>query len=536
MYSPAGFDATLDKWRTQGIYAKIKLLDHLPKKYTCIIFDRRETGQSGGRVERITWAHYVAQGKGLLDHLKIERAHIMGGCMGVPCAAAFGVMHPQTTLSLVLYWPVGGAKYRLSSHQRFAIHLGYLNEHSLADVVALAKSTASPSARTRAAAPGRRYCATTAPSPTPTPNRTSRNTSSSSPAWRARCSTATPRPAPSPRTCMRCDIPALIVPGRDASHATSAARYLEECLPKSEYWDVPVAGQTEDATNARVLDRVRSCLGLAARVGSACRDEWVRSPASVATSTASRRGARRLRARGLEAAGDLQQDPDSIDGYTYFEQLHDGELGPCEHANDTFMPWHRAHLFLFEEALRRSDPPRTENVTVPYWDWSALPSGSRFPKAFENTGSVLFHDFRNDTPICRTAGDGACERLPFPRAYLDAHVLNIASWSTSDATRSRLDSFGGHEGGELDCSSQFGGGFGALEQPGHNTMHDAYVGRRHGGSLGRGARSDLLFVPLLHRPPVGAVAAERSRPTRTSMRACAGCSRTASTSRRTASG
>ena len=102
-----------------------------------------------------------------------------------------------------------------------------------------------------------------------------------------------------------------------------------------------------------------------------------------------------------------EQEPDSIDGYTYFEQLHDGELGPCEHANDTFMPWHRAHLFLFEEAVRRSDPPRTENVTVPYWDWSALPSGSRFPKGFENTGSVLFHDFRNDTPICRTAGDDA---------------------------------------------------------------------------------------------------------------------------------
>ncbi len=45
-----------------------------------------------------------------------------------------------------------------------------------------------------------------------------------------------------------------------------------------------------------------------------------------------------------------------------------------------------------------------------------------------------------------------------------------------DAARSQLESFGGHEGGELDCSSQFGGGFGALEQPGHNTMHDAYVG------------------------------------------------------------
>jgi hypothetical protein len=57
MYAPAGFDATLDKWATQGVYAKTRLIDHLRQKYTCIIFDRRECGQSGGRVERGTWAH-----------------------------------------------------------------------------------------------------------------------------------------------------------------------------------------------------------------------------------------------------------------------------------------------------------------------------------------------------------------------------------------------------------------------------------------------------------------------------------------------
>ena len=54
-------------------------------------------------------------------------------------------------------------------------------------------------------------------------------------------------PGAEPEDLMRVDIPALIVPGRDAAHATSAARYLEECLPQSDYWDVPVAGQTEDA-------------------------------------------------------------------------------------------------------------------------------------------------------------------------------------------------------------------------------------------------------------------------------------------------
>jgi pimeloyl-ACP methyl ester carboxylesterase len=128
MYSPAGFNAAMETWRTQGVYAKVKFLDHLPKQYTCITFDRRECGLSGGRVERVTWADYVAQGKGLLDHLGFKQAHIMGGCMGVSCAAAFGVLQPETTLSLVLYWPVGGAKYRLSSHQRFAEHLAYVSQ------------------------------------------------------------------------------------------------------------------------------------------------------------------------------------------------------------------------------------------------------------------------------------------------------------------------------------------------------------------------------------------------------------------------
>ena len=112
MFSPGGFDATLDKWTTLPAYARVKLLDHLAQAYRCIVFDRRETGESGGRVERVTWAHYVRQGYGLLEHLGIRRAHVMGGCMGCSCAIAFGVAHRDAALSLLLWWPVGGAKYR----------------------------------------------------------------------------------------------------------------------------------------------------------------------------------------------------------------------------------------------------------------------------------------------------------------------------------------------------------------------------------------------------------------------------------------
>ena len=61
-------------------------------------------------------------------------------------------------------------------------------------------------------------------------------------------------PGAEPEDLLRCDIPAFVVPGRDESHATSAARYLEECLPRSEYWDVLPEGQTVQTAPARLLE------------------------------------------------------------------------------------------------------------------------------------------------------------------------------------------------------------------------------------------------------------------------------------------
>jgi pimeloyl-ACP methyl ester carboxylesterase len=61
-------------------------------------------------------------------------------------------------------------------------------------------------------------------------------------------------PGAEPEDLLRLDVPALIVPGRDAAHATSAARYLEECLPRSQYWDMPVAEQIEETVPTRVLE------------------------------------------------------------------------------------------------------------------------------------------------------------------------------------------------------------------------------------------------------------------------------------------
>jgi pimeloyl-ACP methyl ester carboxylesterase len=254
MYAPGGFNATVEAWSTLGVYAKIKLIDHLPKKYTCILFDRRECGQSGGRVEHVTWAHYVAQGKGLLDHLGIARAHLMGGCMGCSPVAAFAVAHPQATLSMVLYWPVGGAKYRISSQQRFAEHLAFVQQHGLEAVVALVAKDGKPFGADPRGGP---WASVIKADPAFAATYARQNVDAYKLVVAAMARSLFDRdtaPGAEPEDLLRVDIPAFIVPGRDAAHATSAARYLEECLPRSEYWDLPVAEQTETTVAARVME------------------------------------------------------------------------------------------------------------------------------------------------------------------------------------------------------------------------------------------------------------------------------------------
>jgi pimeloyl-ACP methyl ester carboxylesterase len=225
----------------------------LPRKYTCIVFDRRECGQSGGRVERISWGHYVAQGKGLLDHLGIRQAHLMGGCMGCCPVLAFAVAYPQATMSMILYWPVGGARYRISSHQRFAEHLAFVQQHGLEAVVDLVRNDGKAFGSDPRGGPwasvikhDRTFAQAYA--------RHDVDAYKLIVAGMARAmfdrDTA---PGAEPEDLLRLEIPALVVPGRDAAHATSAARYLEECLPRSEYWDIAVAGQTEATAPARVL-------------------------------------------------------------------------------------------------------------------------------------------------------------------------------------------------------------------------------------------------------------------------------------------
>jgi pimeloyl-ACP methyl ester carboxylesterase len=252
MFSPGGFDASLQNWTTLRRYRELGFVQALSPHRTCVVFDRRESGHSGGRVERLSWQAYVTQALALLDHLGLDTVDAMGGCVGCSTAAALAIAAPGRVRSLVLFSPAGGPRYRITQHRRFAIHRAYAAEHGLAAVAELARTTGDGFAKDPRVGPW--------VAPLRTDDAFAAAYAAGDPDRYDAIVEATARtlfdrdtvPGPEPEELMALDVPALIVPGQDASHAPSAARYLQECLIRHDFWDVPVAEQTPAAAQARV--------------------------------------------------------------------------------------------------------------------------------------------------------------------------------------------------------------------------------------------------------------------------------------------
>lgn len=253
MMAPGGFDSTIEKWSTAGIWTGVRPLETLTDRYTCIAYDRREAGRSGGRVERVSWTTYAHEAMGLLRHLGIQRSFVLGGCMGCSTATAFAVTYPEATLGLVLHWPVGGVRWRRNGLSRFQTHVDFVKEHGLDAVVKLAREkksfwaepSAGPWASTIVADASfagafagqdvERYLAMVMLMGRTLFDR----------------DTAT---GPEPEELMALKVPSVIIPGADPAHATSAARYLQECLADAVYHDVPAPDQTPDLVRRWITD------------------------------------------------------------------------------------------------------------------------------------------------------------------------------------------------------------------------------------------------------------------------------------------
>jgi pimeloyl-ACP methyl ester carboxylesterase len=251
MCAPGGFDATADKWRTASAWTGIDAIAALAAEHLVVLYDRRECGRSGGRVERLSWASFTSHGKALLDHLNLSSAWIMGGCMGCSVALAFGVHYPAATRGLLLHWPVGGFRWKANGQDRFLRHYNFAKANGLSAVVERARS-------------GKSFWMDPEAGPWATMIDRDKNLAESFAAqdfeqYLALIATSgrglfdrDTVPGAEPEEVTGVKVPALIIPGDDASHATSGAHYLRELLPSADFWPV----MPPEQSTVKVCDRV----------------------------------------------------------------------------------------------------------------------------------------------------------------------------------------------------------------------------------------------------------------------------------------
>ncbi len=116
----------------------------------------------------------------------------------------------------------------------------------------------------------------------------------------------------------------------------------------------------------------------------------------------------------------LQQELEE-GGYQQIAGLHGFPDYHCPHGNLDFLPWHRAYLLRFEQALQRHVP----DVTLPYWDWISQESQARgLPDAVREITYVNSEGIEVPNPLYSAqlplpvGGQSTRRRFPLPSSRL----------------------------------------------------------------------------------------------------------------------
>ncbi len=255
MFAPGGWRSVMSRWTAAGgkeAFGEMDGLAALSRHFTCIAYDRRECGLSGGRVEPLHWDLYVAEAKALLELAGAKQAFILGSCMGASLALAFAARQPSACRGLLLHWPVGGYLWMRKGREFFERHMKFVRAKGLSAVVARAPKGENfwmdpeigPWGSPAAVYPefaaqlqrqdADRYLDICAKSRDAIFNDTMPSGASGA-------------------ELMGMQIPALIMSGADTRHTVSASWALKELMPQAELWDVFPPKQTGQNVLEQIL-------------------------------------------------------------------------------------------------------------------------------------------------------------------------------------------------------------------------------------------------------------------------------------------
>jgi pimeloyl-ACP methyl ester carboxylesterase len=106
-FAPAGLRSVIDVWSQSS--APINPTTEFADKYRVIAMDQRNAGgQSHAPITaRDSWDSYTADHIALLDHLRVDKCHLYGQCIGGSFILNMLKHHPERVAAAVLAQPIG---------------------------------------------------------------------------------------------------------------------------------------------------------------------------------------------------------------------------------------------------------------------------------------------------------------------------------------------------------------------------------------------------------------------------------------------
>jgi len=258
LLAPIGDNAPIpQRWRDRA-WRGFKPAELLTGHFQVISYDRRESCNSGGRVEPLSWRVFARHANALLDHLGIKQAFLLGSCVGCSVALSLAAHFPDRCRALLLHWPVGGFLWLDRGRACFDRHIEFARVHGLSQVADRARQSglfwsdpeAGPWASVIASDQSfakffvrqnfDRYLKVVEQSRDQlfNDNLPSGVTSSQ---------------------LMTIPVPAFVMPGDDALHATSAAHVLRELMPHAKISPLMPRQQTAASIGDWVYESAAAC-------------------------------------------------------------------------------------------------------------------------------------------------------------------------------------------------------------------------------------------------------------------------------------
>jgi len=103
LFAPGGMRSRIEFWR----HSPFDPMVELAADFRVIGMDQRNAGQSRAPIGADDWTTYAADQIALLDHLGIERSHLLGGCIGSSYCLGVAQAVPDRVSAAVLQNPIG---------------------------------------------------------------------------------------------------------------------------------------------------------------------------------------------------------------------------------------------------------------------------------------------------------------------------------------------------------------------------------------------------------------------------------------------